>query len=82
MTENEEKPDWIEQTKKSITFLGKPIYIEGEKEIVDMFLDFLHTMTTEPKPDWYYKAKARHALGLDRKPKGFFSRIKKWLLEE
>ena len=56
-------------TKLKTMFRSCAVYIDGdadEAEMADAELEGMMKLAYE-RPDWYYRAKARHRLGLDKK---------------
>ena len=54
--------------KLKITCYGLDLYVDGDKNDEGRVGEFLKQKIVEVcclKPDWYFKAKSRHALGLE-----------------
>ena len=54
--------------KLSMTVYGCDLYIDGDEAKAKLANGCIESMVESAfgiKPDWYYKAKARHALGID-----------------
>ena len=53
--------------KLNVTIFGLDLYVAGDKDDADKVNEALGELLAEvydPKPNWYYKAKARDRLGI------------------